>query len=267
MPGAVDTTYTFTATDTITSTKMNNIIDQTVMTSQACLNGGGLEVASGQLTISSNAINSSRLASNSVTELKIVNGAVTPAKLSADGPSWDSGTLTLAQRGVEIAGNITSSGPCFIDFHSSFPIIDKDARIIRDSGVNGALTVANIGTGAIVMSASGGVTFGTANMPTPATSAKIYGIRAWARVNAAGGAVENKGFSSISRGGEGFYNLVLSVTPTDNPCVIATCHTSNNNNNYSAAVQINSLGSFTVKTGFEDVNLLSDMDFSIMVLY
>jgi hypothetical protein len=27
--GAVDTTYTFTATDTITSAKMNNIIDQT----------------------------------------------------------------------------------------------------------------------------------------------------------------------------------------------------------------------------------------------
>jgi len=64
--GAVDTTYTFTATDTITSAKMNNIIDQTTMTSQACLSGGGLEVASGQLTISANAINSSRLAANAV---------------------------------------------------------------------------------------------------------------------------------------------------------------------------------------------------------
>ena len=46
--GAVDTTYTFTATDTITSTKMNNIIDQTVMASDAII-GTTLEVASGKL--------------------------------------------------------------------------------------------------------------------------------------------------------------------------------------------------------------------------
>jgi hypothetical protein len=264
--GAVDTTYTFTATDTITSAKMNNIIDQTTITTDAII-GTTLDVASGKLKIRSAGVTSNELATDSVTSNAILDGAVTPAKLYANGPSWDSGTLTLAQKGVEIAGNSTSSGPCYIDLHSSFPIIDKDARIIRDSGVNGTLTVANIGTGAIIMSASGGVTFGTANMPTPATSAKIYGIRAWARVNAAGGAVENKGFSSIQRGGEGYYNLILSVTPTDNPCVIATCHTYSNNNNYSAAVQINSLSSFTVKTGFEDVNLLNDMDFSIMVLY
>jgi hypothetical protein len=35
--GAVDTTYTFTATDTITSAKMNNIIDQTTITTMPLL--------------------------------------------------------------------------------------------------------------------------------------------------------------------------------------------------------------------------------------
>jgi hypothetical protein len=76
--GAVNTTYTFTATDTITSTKMNNIIDETVMTGDAVLGGsggsGGLDIASGKLSISANAINSSRLATNSVTSDKIVDG-------------------------------------------------------------------------------------------------------------------------------------------------------------------------------------------------
>lgn len=93
--GAVNTTYTFTATDTITSTKMNNIIDETVMTSSACLAGGGLEVASGQLAISLNAINSSRIANNAVTESAIANGSVTPAKLSPGAPSWGPGGVTF----------------------------------------------------------------------------------------------------------------------------------------------------------------------------
>ena len=83
MPGAVDTTYTFTATDTITSTKMNNIIDETVMTSESCLSGGGLEVASGKLTISANAINSSRLAANSVSSSNIVDGTIVNADINA----------------------------------------------------------------------------------------------------------------------------------------------------------------------------------------
>jgi hypothetical protein len=46
--GAVNTTYTFTATDTITSTKMNNIIDQTTITTDAII-GTTLDVASGKL--------------------------------------------------------------------------------------------------------------------------------------------------------------------------------------------------------------------------
>lgn len=112
MPGAVDTTYTFTATDTITSTKMNNIIDQTVMTSQACLNGGGLEVASGQLTIAANAINSSRLAANSVSSSNIVDGTIVNADINASAAiagtkiSPDFGTQNIQTTGNATTGTL-----------------------------------------------------------------------------------------------------------------------------------------------------------------
>ena len=79
--GAVNTTYTFATTDVITSTRMNNIIDQTTMTSDAIL-GTTLEVASGKLKIRSQGITSNEMASNSVTTSAIANGAVTQAKTS-----------------------------------------------------------------------------------------------------------------------------------------------------------------------------------------
>ena len=111
MPGAVDTTYTFTATDTITSTKMNNIIDQTVMTSESCLSGGGLEVASGKLTISANAINSSRLAANSVSSSNIVDGTIVNDDISPTAAI--AGTKIVSQfgtQGITATGNLGLSG-------------------------------------------------------------------------------------------------------------------------------------------------------------
>jgi microcystin-dependent protein len=62
---------------------MNNIIDQTTMTSDACLSGGGLEVAAGKLSIAQNAITNSRLESNSVTSDKIVDGTIVNADINA----------------------------------------------------------------------------------------------------------------------------------------------------------------------------------------
>jgi hypothetical protein len=178
--GAVDTTYTFTATDTITSAKMNNIIDQTTMTSSAII-GTTLEIASGQLKVRAQGITSNEMGTSSVKTSAISDGAVIPAKLSDGGPSWDGagGTLTLSSRAIELGDGITSNTASYIDFHSSFPIIDNDARIIRESGANGTFTISNIGTGSIIFSASGGVTFGSANMPNPVGVAPIYGARAW----------------------------------------------------------------------------------------
>ena len=80
--GAVNTTYTFTATDTITSAKMNNIIDQTTMTTDAIL-GTTLEVASGQLKIRSQGITSNELAAGSVTTNSIADGTIVNTDINA----------------------------------------------------------------------------------------------------------------------------------------------------------------------------------------
>jgi hypothetical protein len=79
--GAVDTTYTFTATDTITSAKMNNIIDQTTITTDAII-GTTLDVASGKLKIRSQGITSNEMGTNSVTTNAITDLNVTTGKLS-----------------------------------------------------------------------------------------------------------------------------------------------------------------------------------------
>ena len=79
--GAVNTTYTFTATDTITSTKMNNIIDQTTMTDEA-ISGSTLEVtSSGRLKVRAFGITSNEMASNSVVSAAIVDSSVTTSKI------------------------------------------------------------------------------------------------------------------------------------------------------------------------------------------
>ena len=80
--GAVNTTYTFTATDTITSAKMNNIIDDTIMTSTA-ISGTTLQVTpSGQLAVNSQGITSNELAASSVTQAKI------GTNVSGNGPAF-----------------------------------------------------------------------------------------------------------------------------------------------------------------------------------
>ena len=79
--GAVDTTYTFTATDTITSAKMNNIIDQTTMTSDAII-GTTLEVASGKLKVRAGGITSNEIGANSVTTNSIADLNVTTGKIA-----------------------------------------------------------------------------------------------------------------------------------------------------------------------------------------
>lgn len=259
--GAVNTTYTFTATDTITSTKMNNIIDETVMTADALLDGsggsGGLSIADGKLTISSGAINSSRLANNAVTTNAIANGQVTPEKLSAAGPSWDSagGTFLLSQRVLEVGYGITSNTDSIIDFHAVHPLTDYEARIIRSSGANGTFSIVNNGTGAITLSASGGVTFGTANMPTPSGSAPIFGVRAWANINGTVGSVavrQGGNVSGVVRNQLGRYTITFATPMQDtNYAIVAWARDANaTDNNYfvSAASDATKLaGSFQIE--------------------
>jgi len=80
--GVLDTTYTFTATDVVTSAKLNNVIDQTTFTSSAiATNNNTLAVTtSGQLKVNSSGITANELANDSVTTVKILDGNVTQAK-------------------------------------------------------------------------------------------------------------------------------------------------------------------------------------------
>ena len=79
--GAVNTTYTFTATDTITSTKMNDIIDQTTFTNDAVFDTT-LAVASGKLKVNSQGITSNEIAANAVITSKIADANVTTVKIA-----------------------------------------------------------------------------------------------------------------------------------------------------------------------------------------
>jgi hypothetical protein len=74
--GVVNTTYTFTSTDTITSAKMNNIIDETTFTSDA-IQGNTLQVVSpGKLAVNAGGITSNELASGAVVQAKLGTNVV-----------------------------------------------------------------------------------------------------------------------------------------------------------------------------------------------
>lgn len=90
MPGVVNTTDTFTTNQVITSTLMNNIIDQTLFTSDAIVSSNTtLALVSGKLkvgTITSNemgvdSVTTNAIAANAVTTAKILDANVTTAKI------------------------------------------------------------------------------------------------------------------------------------------------------------------------------------------
>jgi len=211
--GAVDTTYTFTATDTITSAKMNNIIDQTTVTTDAII-GTTLDVTSGKLKIRSAGITSNEMGNNSVTTSSITDASVTPTKLSAGGPNWTTSTTSL---GNAVTGSYTASvapartgdGATAIQLGAQTGV-SSSASMTRNSGVDGTLEITNTGTGAIALSASGGVnlgsggvTFGTANMPNPSGTAPVFGTRAWVNFNGQansdiGGTYTRSGTTSVT---------------------------------------------------------------------
>jgi len=140
--GVVNTTYTFAATDTITSTKMNNIIDDTVMTEAAVL-GTTLEVASGKLKVRAQGITSNELAANAITNIQIANGSVTPAKLSTGSPNWDTSGNFNINNGLYVAGGSTIVGEVgvggnlgvagYVDCEAVY--FGDDAGLLYDSGV------------------------------------------------------------------------------------------------------------------------------------
>jgi hypothetical protein len=118
--GAVNTTYTFSTNDVITSTRMNNIIDDTTMTGDAIF-GDTLEVAGGKLKVSSQGITSNELAADAVTETQIFNSSVTTAKIA---------NLSVTQE--KLALNVSGNGPAFRAYPASSQSIPNalDTKVI-----------------------------------------------------------------------------------------------------------------------------------------
>jgi hypothetical protein len=106
--GVVNTTYTFSGTDTITSSKLNNIIDDTTFTGDA-IQGDTLQVVSpGKLAVNAGGITSNELASNSVVTAKIADYNVITVKIA-------DANVTQAKLGTNVVGN----GPAFRAWASS----------------------------------------------------------------------------------------------------------------------------------------------------
>ena len=99
--GVVNTTYTFGATDTITSSKMNNIIDDTTFTTDAII-GTTLEVASGKLKIRSQGITTNELGEGSVTSYAIVDGTIVNADINASADIAGSKLADNSTSGVKL---------------------------------------------------------------------------------------------------------------------------------------------------------------------
>jgi len=100
--GVLDTTYTFTATDVVTSAKLNNVIDQTMFTSSAFSNTTLAINSSGQLRVNTSGITQLELADNSVITAKISDNNVTTSKI-----------LDANVTQAKIGANVVGKGPAF----------------------------------------------------------------------------------------------------------------------------------------------------------
>jgi len=110
--GVLDTTYTFTATDVVTSAKLNNVIDQTTFTSSAFSNTTLAINSSGQLRVNTSGITQLELADNSVITAKILDNNVTTAKI-LDANVTTAKILNSNVTAAKLSGSQSGSAPIF----------------------------------------------------------------------------------------------------------------------------------------------------------
>jgi len=144
MAGVVNTTKTFATNEVITSTLMNNIIDETEFTSDALANGT-LAITGGKMKVATGNITANEIAANAVTGTAILDGAITNAKINASAA-------------IDLSKLATGALPTAITIAS--------ANI-----VDGTIVAADIASAAITAPKLDGAQTGTA---------PVYGIRAWA---------------------------------------------------------------------------------------
>lgn len=141
--GAVNTTYTFTATDTITSTKMNNIIDQTTITSDAVIAGGTIEVIGGKLRVAAGKITSNEIANNTVTtsDITFANsllpaGAVMAFAMNSAPSGWLVANGSSVGTGGVNAALFAAIGYTYGGSGGLFNLPDLRGYFLRGSGTN-----------------------------------------------------------------------------------------------------------------------------------
>jgi microcystin-dependent protein len=154
--GVVNTTYTFTGTDTITSSKLNNIIDQTTFTNDS-IQGNTLQVVSGKLAVRAGNITSSELASNSVTTAKLTSaiasslvpaGAVMAFAMNGAPTGWLAANGSTVSRttysALWTALGTTSSPYGQGNGSTTFNLPDLRGYFVRGSGTNSDGTASGV---------------------------------------------------------------------------------------------------------------------------
>jgi len=113
--------YTFGSTEQVTSAKLSSLVDSASFVSGpsgTCASGGGLEVTGGG-------------------QLQILNGGVTPTKLSTKAPSWSAstGTLTVASGGDFVCGGTGTFGGTIST--------SNDLSVNGIAAITGAISIGN----------------------------------------------------------------------------------------------------------------------------
>ena len=142
--GAVNTTYTFTPTDVITSSKMNDIIDQTTITTDAII-GTTLDVASGKLKIRSQGITSNELSSD-LASMLLPSGAVMPFAMNSAPTGWVAADGASISTGGANAALFAAIGYTYGGSGGSFNLPDLRGIFVRGSGTQSVSGTSYSGT-------------------------------------------------------------------------------------------------------------------------
>jgi len=198
----------FTPNEQITSTKLNNILNQSVFVAGStggAVADGTLEVTGGQLRVKT--IGTGNIGDSQVTTGKIADANVTPAKFSLgriDFNNWTTDGSKVSTTTLAYGRGATQAGTTNLDFRASDAAVNTtyDARISRASGASGILSFDNVfnvadtnddrgqidfkinGTAKLTIKQDGTILFGTTPLGVQTGTAPIYGARAWVNFDA-----------------------------------------------------------------------------------
>jgi len=130
MPGVVETTHTFATNEVITSTLMNNIIDETLFTADALANTT-LALTAGKMKVGT--ITSNEMGAGAVTTNAIASGAVTTSGLASSSSAITGVTYAKMQYAANMKALGNTSGS--LGVVSEVSILDED-NMVSDSATS-----------------------------------------------------------------------------------------------------------------------------------